>query len=289
VLGALLLGGCATGEADLAVLASNSDQVIWEAGHKAFEKKQWESARQHFRRIIDAFPQSQYAPDARISLGDAYFNEGGDANYILAVSAYRDFVTLYPSHPKADYAQYQTGESYFRRRHGPDRDQTPTLEALNEFDRLLEAYPRSPLVEDAKQRIRDCRQSLARAEYLAGYFYQRTRKACRAAIGRYEGILAEFPDYEELDEVLFRLGECLVNMARYAEALPHLQRLIDSYPGSARLEGAQALMELAKQFQEAPPAALPAAPPTPAAQPAADAPVSEPVPEPTPSPPARHP
>lgn len=265
---ALGLAGCASTEADLAVLASNSDQVIWEAGHKALEKKQWENARQHFRRIIDAFPQSQYAPDARIALGDAYFNEGGDANYILAVSAYRDFVTLYPSHPKADYAQFQTGESYFKRRHGPDRDQTPTMEALSEFDRLLEAYPRSPLVEDGKARIRACRQSLARAEYLAGYFYQRTRKACRSAIGRYEGIVNDFPDYDDLDEVLFRLGECLVTTGRYAEALPHLQRLIDTYPGSTRSEPARALMDQANQLQQSPPTASPSpAGPAPEASP----------------------
>lgn len=274
------LAGCASSEADLAVLASNSDQVIWEAGQKAKEKKQWENARQHFRRIIDAFPQSQYAPEARISLGDAYFNEGGDANYILAVSAYRDFVTLYPSHPKADYAQFQTAESYFKRRHGPDRDQTPTLEALNEYDRLLESYPRSALVDSAKERIRDCRQSLARAEFLAGYFYQRTRKACRAAVGRYEGILSEFPDYDELDEVLFRLGECLVNMARYAEALPHLQRLLDSYPGSTRVGPTKELMELAKQFQEAPPAAPVAPAPDPSPKPSPEA---SPDPSPPPS------
>lgn len=256
----LFLTGCASSEADLAVLASNSDQVIWEAGHKALEKKQWENARQHFRRIIDAFPQSQYAPDARIALGDAYFNEGGDANYILAVSAYRDFVTLYPSHPKADYAQFQTGESYFKRRHGADRDQTPTMEALSEFDRLLEAYPRSPLVEDAKTRIRACRQSLARAEYLAGYFYQRTRKACRSAIGRYEGIVSDFPDFDDIDEVLYRLGDCLVQGGRYAEALPHLQQLLDAYPGSKWADPARALMENAKQFQQGPPATLPAGP-----------------------------
>jgi len=238
----LALAGCASSEADLAILASNSDQVIWEAGQKALSKKQWESARQHFRRIVDAFPQSQYAPEARIALGDAYFNEGGEANYILAVSAYRDFVTLYPSHPKADYAQFQTAECYFKRRHGPDRDQTPTIEALNDYDRLLEAYPRSPLVETAKQRIRDCRQSLARAEYLAGYFYQRTRRLCRSAIPRYQGILADFPDFDDVDEVLFRLGECLIDQGRPAEALPHLQHLIDAHPSSSRVPAARQLM-----------------------------------------------
>ena len=260
--GFLALGplGCASGEADLAILASNSDQVIWEAGQKAFEKKQWENARQHFRRIIDAFPQSQYAPEARVALGDAYFNEGGDASYILAVSAYRDFVTLYPSHPKADYAQFQTAECYFRRRHGADRDQTPTTEALAEFDRLLEAYPRSQWVETSKQRIRECRQSLARAEFLAGYFYQRTRKACRSAIPRYEDLITDFPDFEALDEVLFRLGECLVTQERAAEALPHLQRLIDSYPGSAWLEQARRLMDLAGTSAPVPPASEPGPP-----------------------------
>jgi outer membrane protein assembly factor BamD len=248
--GVLLLAGlgsfgCASGEADLAVLASNSDQVIWEAGHAALEKKQWESARQHFRRIIDAFPQSQYAPDARIALGDAYYNEGGEANLILAVSAYRDFVTLYPSHPKADYAQFQTGECYFKRRNGPDRDQTPTSEALNEYDRLLEAYPQSPYVETAKDRIRLCRQSLARAEFMAGYFYQRTRRACRSAMPRYEGILADYPDFDGLDEVLYRLSECLINTGRNSEAAPHLQQLIDQFPQSSFIGQAEEMLRLA--------------------------------------------
>ena len=44
------------------------------------------------------------------------------------------------------------------------------------------------------------------SEYLAGYFYQRTRKAYRAAIARYEIVLSDYPDYERLDEVLLRLA-----------------------------------------------------------------------------------
>ena len=101
-LGAFGTGCRSAGEADLAVLASNSDQVIWEAGQKAFGKKQWETARQHFRRIVDGFPQSEFGAAARLGLADAYFNEGGTANYILAIPAYRDFLTLFPSHARSD-------------------------------------------------------------------------------------------------------------------------------------------------------------------------------------------
>lgn len=281
-LGAILLlsglAACSSGEADLATLASNSDQLIWDAGQKAFEKHQWESARQHFRRIIDAFPQSEFAPSARLNLADSHFGEGGTGNYILAVSEYRDFVTLYPSHPKSDYAQFQTGESYFKQRNGADRDQSATHKGLAEYERLLDLYPNSPYVETARQRIQESRQSLARSEFGAGYFYQRTRKAYRASILRYEGILTNYPDYDALDEVLYRLGECLILAARKTEALPHLQRLIDNYPQSPRVPEARKLIEAAQQAQPAlaPGGSAPAAAPAPRPTPTPEAPVTGP-------------
>ncbi len=240
VLGTLL--ACAhRGGPDLAELASNSDQVIWEAGQKALEKKQYESARQYFRRIVEGFPHSEHAPSARLAIGESHFQEGGTANYLLAVSAYREFLTVYPSHPRSDYAQLQVGESYFRQKNGPDRDQTDTRHALEEFQRLLDQYPSSANAEMARDRIRECRQSLARAEFLAGYFYQRTRRAWRAAVARYEGIAQDYPDYERLDEVLFRLAQCLDFLGRSGDALPHLTRVIAEYPQSEYADDARKL------------------------------------------------
>jgi outer membrane protein assembly factor BamD len=261
---ALLAGGCASGggPADLATLTSNSDQVIHQAGEEELKKRHYEAARQHFKRIIEAFPQSEYGPAARLAIGDAYFQEGGTGNYILAIGAYREFLTLYPSHPKSDYAQIQVAECYFKQRNGPDRDQTPTQNALEEFQRFVDLFPDSPLVEVAQARITECRQSLARAEFLAGYFYQRTRRAYRSAILRYQALLADYSDYRRTDEVLFRLGECLILVGRAAEALPPLARLLEEYPESKFANDARELMETAR---------VPSAPPAPAPQPAPSA------------------
>ena len=174
------LWGCAHGgEPDIATLASNSDQVIWEAGEKALSKHQYEAARQHYKRIIDGFPQSEYGPGARIAVGDSYFQEGGTASYILGIAAYREFLTIYPSHPRSEYAQFQVGECYFKQRNGPDRDQTPTKNALDEYQRLLEFYPQSGHGEQARGRIKECRQSLARAEFLAGSLPEHDRPTGR--------------------------------------------------------------------------------------------------------------
>jgi outer membrane protein assembly factor BamD (BamD/ComL family) len=139
----------------------------------------------------------------------------------------------------------------------PDRDQTPTLQALDEYQRLLDVYPNSQYVEPARERIHVCRQTLAESEFQVGYFYQKTRKAWRAAIGRYERILREYPDYEDLDEVIFRLGQGLAATARFAEARPMLARLEQEYPESKWVPEARQLLaempEMAPAAPEAPP------------------------------------
>jgi outer membrane protein assembly factor BamD len=281
VAGLMALAACGHGQPDIATLTSNSDQVIWEAGQKALQKHDWQSARQHFKRIIDAFPQSQYAPSARLALGDTYIEEGGTSNDILAIGAYREFLTLYPSHPKSDYAQFQVAESYFRQKSGPDRDQTQTLHALEEYERLLDLYSDSPYVEKARGRIKESRQNLARAEYMAGYFYQKTRQYCRAAVARYEGILKEYPDFDDLDLVLLHMAECYHAQTRTPEALPLLGRLLEEFPESAQAETARSLME--EWSHEPPPP--PAPTPTPAAGSDATPPIpSSPSPAPPPSP-----
>ncbi len=264
---------CVGHTTDIATLTSNSDQAIWEAGQKAFERHDWISARQHYRRIIDAFPQSTHAAESRIAVGETYAKEGGSTNDLLAVGAYREFLTLYPSHPRRDYAQFQIGEAYFRRRNGPDRDQTDTREALTEFQRLLDLYPQSSFAEQARARITEARQSLARAEFMAGYFYQRTRELCRASIARYQVILKEYPDYRSTDEVLFRLSECLQASGRGTEAVPYLSRLLEEYPNSSFADQARQLMAAAALAPPVPSPAPPAPSPAPAAPPASPSPI----------------
>jgi outer membrane protein assembly factor BamD len=263
----LVLAACASTQPDIATLTSNSDKAIWDAGQKALQGKNWESARQHFRRIIDGFPQSEFAAPARLALAETYVKEGGSANDLLAVAAYREFLTLYPSHPKSDFAQFEVAEAYFRRKNGPDRDQTDTREAVTEYQRLLDLYPQSSYGEKARERVTEARQSLARAEFLAGYFYQRTREACRSAIGRYEVVVKEYPDYKGLDEVLYRLGECLVEAGRAPEALPHLGRVVQDFPTSPWAAPARTLMTSAANTPAVPspaPSPLPSPSPSPA-------------------------
>ena len=255
----LTLPACSGRSVDVGALSSASDQIVWDAAQKAIERKEWANARQYLKRLVDAFPQSDHQPDARIGLADSYFEEGGTGNYVLAVSSYREFLTLYPQHPRSDYAQFRAAESYFKQKNSPDRDQTATEQALEEYQKLLDVYPDSKYVEETRARIHDCRQTLARAHFLVAAFYQRGRQAWRSAIGRYQTIVNNYPDYDKLDEVLFRLSQCLGAAGRYGEALPLLARLEKEYPNSPFVAEGQKLRA------EFPPSFTPAASVTPSA------------------------
>jgi tetratricopeptide (TPR) repeat protein len=113
-------------------------------------------------------------------------------------------------------------------------------------------------------------------------------------VARYEGLLKEYPDFDDLDLVLLHMAECLHAQGRTAEALPHLGRLLEDFPESAQAETARTLME---EWSHEPPRPVPAATPpatgTPSpAPPLPTPPVSSPsetpaaAPSPLPSPPA---
>jgi outer membrane protein assembly factor BamD len=256
----LAAGACRHGSAvDIATLAAGNDRTLWESGNKALKKQQYTSARQYYSRLIEGFPTSSFQPLARLARADSYFQERGTENYILAANEYREFLSVYPSHPKADYAQFQVVQCFFKQKLGPDRDQTNTIKALEEGERFLTMFASSPYADQVRDVTKRCRWSLARSEQLVGQFYQR-RGSCRAAIQRFEALLKDYSDYTGTDEVLLRFAQCLTKVGRGAEAVPLLSRLVENYPKSPFRLPAERLLRLA----QASPVPTPSPAPSPA-------------------------
>ena len=55
-------------------------------------------------------PQSPYRPDAKLGIGDTYLGEGTREALVLAINEFREFLSFYPTNPRADYAQYKLGD-----------------------------------------------------------------------------------------------------------------------------------------------------------------------------------
>ncbi len=239
--GAMLSGACATASKRPPVGALDPDKFLWERGTRELDAKHWLNAREYFRNLMDSYPQSPYRADAKLGLADAYLGENSAESKVLAINEYREFLSFYPIHARADYAQFKLGMAHYYQMFGPERDQTETREAIAELKVMVERYPNSALRAEALQRLREARDRLSDAEYRVGYFYVRTQKFPPAAVDRLSALLKEDPNYSRRDAVYFYLADSYVKLNRKAEALPYLERLIAEFEQSEYLADAKIL------------------------------------------------
>jgi outer membrane protein assembly factor BamD len=240
---ALLAGACASSGPRSKVPAGERqpDKFLFDRGNEALEKKKWMQAREYFQTIVETYPQSQHRADAKLGVGDSLIGEGSLASSVQAIQEFREFLSYYPTHARADYAQYKLAMAHYYQMAKPERDQTETRECLREFDAFFERYPNSALMTEARKFHREARDRLSESEYRVGYFYFRSRWY-PGAIDRFQKLMKADPTYTNRDAVYFHLAEAEIKVYRPAEAVPLLQKLVDEFQQSEYLAEAQKLM-----------------------------------------------
>ena len=214
--------GCSSKQA----MTLKADETYFAEGKKALDKKRYPEAVEKFQKLVGSYPGSPLVADAQYLLAEAYFRS---ADYVNAVFEYQRLVDSYPSSQWVDEAQYQIGESYYHQRRRPELDQKETNDALVHFRLFIDDNPQSPLVDQARKRIEDCRSLLAQKLFLGGRLYQR-QDHLDAAAALYQKLLQDFPDtpwywgtLAELGELAFKKGNLPEARGRWEEVLRETQ------------------------------------------------------------------
>ena len=217
---------------------ANPDRFLYERGQAALKERKWLDAREYFRQVVDNYPGSPLRPDAKLALGDTYLGEKSAESLVSADNEYREFLTFYPTHPRADYAQFKLAMSFFEQMRPPDRDQTATRDTLQELQLFFTRYPNSPLMPEARQKWREARDRLSDHNFEVGRLYFRMRVDAGAA-SRLLEVLKEDPEYTRRDGVYYYLAELFLRADNKAEAIPYYKRLVTEFTGSEYLEQAR--------------------------------------------------
>jgi len=204
---AIFLGGCATDSA-VTKKEKEPDELMTE-GLKYFEDEYYTSAIEAFQKIIDRYPYSKYIAEAEIKVADSYFHQD---KYAEAFDAYAEFQRLHPKNPNIPYVLYQKGLCHFEQVSTTDRDQSHTLQAKEEFERLVKSFPQSKYADKARWKIRECYTILAGSELYVGNFYFKMKKY-KAAMNRYRYVLENYPDLGQYHEALESLRKCKEKIA----------------------------------------------------------------------------
>jgi outer membrane protein assembly factor BamD len=224
------------------------DKYLFDRGTDALQSKKWIVARDFFKQLSENYTQSPYRPDAKLGTGDTYMGEGSTSALVLAINEYQEFLSYYPTHPRADYAQYKIAMAHFRQMRNPERDQTETRDAVKEFQTFVVRYPNSSLLTDARSKLRTAQDRLSQSDYLVGVFYFKIRWY-PGAVDRLNSLLKQDPAFTGRDGVYFYLGESLIKLKRDAEALPYYEKLVAEFEQSEHLEDARKRIDELKAAQ----------------------------------------
>ncbi|WP_260734986.1 outer membrane protein assembly factor BamD [Tunturiibacter lichenicola] len=205
------------------------DKVLYDKAIDATKRGHYDVARLDLQTLLNTYPDSQYQMKAKLAIGDSWYKEGGTAALTQAESEYKDFITFFPNAPEAAEAQMRVGDIYFRQMDKPDRDYAKAVHAEEEYRLMLQQFPESTLVPQAKQRLREVQEVMATREASIAAFYG-THNNYPATIARYQTVVDTYPQYSHMDDVLVGLGDAYESEARFVRTM----KLPEA--GKARLE-----------------------------------------------------
>lgn len=204
-----------------------SDRDLFAGGERNLSRGKHDDAVEHFRLLLERYPNSPLGPRAQLSLADAYMES---KDYAEAEVAFDDFLRLYPADDNVAYALSRKGDLLFRQIGDPRRDQTRTRDAIRTYTRLLEKSPSGPYAASASARVAELRNRLAQHETEVVKHYL-TRKQFSSAETRSKRAIAEFPETRALPSLLSLLAESLAREGKPAEAAEVRKSLSEKFPG----------------------------------------------------------
>lgn len=187
-------------------------------------------------------------------------------NYESAVTVFRKYYQTYPRGKYAEIARFQCAESLYELVNDPKLDQTPTFEAVTEFQNFIENYPASAKRQLAQDYIFKLQDLLVEKEYLsAKLYYNLGTYTGNGRNGNYgaciltaENAIKDYPytsRREEFAILILRAKFALARLSveekkegRYHNAIDEYYGFVTEYPESKYLKEAQDLFDKARKY-----------------------------------------
>jgi outer membrane protein assembly factor BamD len=211
----------------------------YDQGLVRLQKKDFEGASKKFQELDKQYPNSQWSQKALLMQTYSQYTEG---KYDEAVATANRYIGLYPSSSDTPYVYYLAGMSYYNQIPEADKDQERAEKAMVIFNQLVQKYPKSEYVNDAKFKIQVAKDQLAGREMKVGRYYLE-KSNYTAAINRFREVLAKYQSTRHTEEALYRLVEGYMRLGITHEAQTAAAVLGHNYPDSPWYKDAYALLK----------------------------------------------
>jgi outer membrane protein assembly factor BamD len=222
------------------------DRVLFDRAMRDLNKNKFTVGRLALQTLINTYPDSEYLERAKYAMAESFFKENSHSSLSQAEDGFKDYITFFPASELADDAQLKIAMTHIRRIEKHDRDNTQARLAEVELKSMIESYPDSDLLDEAKRDLRAVQEVLADGVNGVADFYMLHRNY-GAAVSRYKEVMTKYPDYSRLPDTLYALGDALHRAGNEQEAAIYYSRIVVEHPLSARVTDAKHALTAANQ------------------------------------------
>lgn len=223
---------------EMKITADVPPERMYDQGLGRLKNSDHEGAAKKFSEIGRNYPSSEWARKGLIM--EAFANYEGQ-RYDEAINSSRSYLQKYPKTKDAAYAQYLFAMSNFNQIPDTTRDQERSEKALAALTDLVQKYPTSEYVGDARYRINVARDQIAGSYMEVGRFYLE-RRNYTAAINRFRDVVSKYQTTRHVEEALQRLTEAYMALGLTGEAQTAAAVLGHNFPNSQWYKDAYALI-----------------------------------------------
>jgi outer membrane protein assembly factor BamD len=238
-----VLSGCMSsdGDIDLATYVDQTEpaDVLYNQGLANLNAGRLTEASRKFDAVDRQHPYSEWARKSMVMGAFANYRQG---KYDEAINSAKRYVSLYPSTEDAAYAQYIVGLSYFRQIRDVTQDQKESRRAIEAMEEVVQRWPESEYVDDARDKVRFARDQLAGKEMQIGRYYLERREYI-AAVKRFRYVVENYSNTRHVEEALARLTESYYAMGLTSEAQTAAAVLGQNYPDSQWYKDSYTLLQ----------------------------------------------
>ena len=221
----LSLTGCTTADK----IDTSTPEGLFKSAEEYESQDRYEEAITRYSEVKNKHPYSRFATEAELKIADLQFKRD---SFIEAAAAYQLFKEFHPKHPKIDYVTYRLGLSYFSQLpETVDRDLTVADKAILYFDEVINTYPHSEYLADAKAKRQQAVHMQAEKEIYIADFYTK-REIYDSALKRYEYLLKTYPNEGFDARALYGATNSAYQTGEKERAQQYLKNLYSLYPSS---------------------------------------------------------
>ena len=221
------------------IVAEVPAEQLYNDGLARMQRGDTDGAAKKFGDVEKQHPYSDWSRRAMIMTAFAHYQ---GQRYEDSINASRRYLQLHPATNDAAYAQYLLAMSHFNQIPDVTRDQERSEKALAALQELVDRYPKSEYVADARQRMQVARDQIAGKEMEVGRFYL-SKRNYTGAINRFRNVVAQYQQTRHVEEALQRLTEAYMAMGIVGEAQTAAAVLGHNFPDSPWYKDAYALLK----------------------------------------------